>query len=292
MNNNAVLKYLFVVNPVSGNNNTNFRAEIEEYFTSLPGDPRFFELPASGAPQKLKEKINQEKPDKLIAVGGDGTVKLVAEAVWQTNIPIGILPAGSANGMAKELGISTELKTALDIIFNGRIKKIHAIKINNELCIHLSDIGFNAFVIKKFESEKTRGMWGYVKAAWKVLWSHSKMQVLIQTDEEEIRRQAAMVVIANATQYGTGVLINPEGKLTDDLFEVVIVRKISLSEIFKMRVTHMPYDPSKTEIIQTRDLNIQSRHRVHFQVDGEYLGKINEIKATILPNALNVIVPV
>ena len=57
------------------------------------------------------------------------------------------------------------------------------------LCIHLGDIGFNAFVVKKFEDENTRGMWGYIKAAWKVLRSHSKMDVDIKIDNEYIQRE-------------------------------------------------------------------------------------------------------
>src|SRR5213075_353947 len=125
MNKNAVPKFLFVINPASGNKNTNFRAEIEKYFSSLPQHACFFDLPENATAENIKGKIKQEQPDKLIAVGGDGTVKLLAEALWQTGFPLGILPAGSANGLAKELGIDTDLQAALDIILHGEIKKIH-----------------------------------------------------------------------------------------------------------------------------------------------------------------------
>ena len=100
-----------------------------------------------------------------------------------------------------------------------------------------------------------------------------------------------MVVIANATKYGGGALINPDGKLDDDLFEVIVVKKVSFAEIFKMMVTHSSYDPTKTEVYQTRVLQIRSRVKAHFQVDGEYLGKIKDINAEIIPAALQVIVP-
>jgi diacylglycerol kinase (ATP) len=100
-----------------------------------------------------------------------------------------------------------------------------------------------------------------------------------------------MVVIANGTKYGTGVLINPEGSLDDDLFEVIIVKKISFSEILKMRFTHRPFHPKKTELIATRSLKINSRHHVHFQVDGEYLGKTKIINASIIPQALRMLMP-
>jgi diacylglycerol kinase (ATP) len=291
MNQNKFQKLLFIINPYAGNKKGDIRLPIQKYFNSLQHSIHLYNLAENDSPEKIKEKTEELQPDKVIAVGGDGTVKLVAESLLQTHIPLGILPAGSANGMAKELGIPDEPKGALDIIVKGQSKKIHMVDINDHRCIHLSDIGFNAFLVKKFETQNKRGMWGYIKAAWKVLKRNPVMQVSIQVDDGYIQREAAMVVIANATKYGTGVLINPKGSLEDDFFEVVIVKKIALSEIFKMMITHSPYNPVKTELLQTRSLKIESKHKVHFQVDGEYLGKVNRITAFILPAALQIVVP-
>jgi diacylglycerol kinase family enzyme len=159
------------------------------------------------------------------------------------------------------------------------------------MCIHLSDIGFNAYVVKKFENEKKRGMWSYVKAAWKVLRQHSDIRVQLKMENETISMNAAMVVIANATRYGNGVVINPEGQLFDDLFEVVIIKKISFRELFKMRFTQRNFDESKTTLYQTRWLQIESIRKAHFQVDGEYRGKVNKVNAEIVPAALDIILP-
>ncbi|SEL52228.1 lipid kinase, YegS/Rv2252/BmrU family [Chitinophaga rupis] len=285
------LKLLFIINPASGSNDTDWQKEIDNYFARLPHHITYYQLPQQPDLAKLKEVIRSGAANRVIAAGGDGTVKLVAEALLGTQIPMAILPAGSANGMATELGIPTTPSLALDIVVNGAGKKIHLVKVNNELCIHLSDIGFNAFVIKKFEAENTRGMWGYVKAAWKVLWNHAYMKVAIMIDGRYIQREAAMVVIANATQYGNKVKINPEGNIEDDLFEVVIIKKISMAEIFKMRFTHGAFHPAKTELLQTRSLKIDSHQKVHFQVDGEYLGKVNTVQANIIPHALEIITP-
>lgn len=284
-------KLFFIINPGAGNSKTDWKQEIEKYFSSQPNQIVLFELPEDCNQEMIRERIDKVAPDLVVAVGGDGTLKLAAGILQGSPIRIGLLPAGSANGMAKELGIPTDPAEALDILLNGREQMIHLVEINNELCIHLSDIGFNAFVVKKFEDEGTRGMWGYIKSAWKVLWNHYRMAVEIKVDDEYIRRDAAMVVIANATKYGTGVMINPEGRLDDDLFEVVIVKKISFAEIFKMRFTHRPYNPEKTELLQTRSLKINSRRKVHFQVDGEYRGKVNEVKAEIATGALTIMVP-
>lgn len=109
------------------------------------------------------------------------------------------------------------------------IKLIDLIRINDQLCIYLGDIGFNAFVVKTFETFDARGMWGYIKAAWKVLWRNRCMQVSISTDNESVRRDAAMEVLANASKYGTGAVVDPEGSLDDGLFEVIVMKRVALS---------------------------------------------------------------
>jgi len=285
------LKLLFIINPGAGKNKTDWEREIQVFFSGTPHQIELFKLPDNCDKSTIEKKITGFAPDRVIAVGGDGTLKLVVETLKGKTIPIGLLPAGSANGMAHELGIPIEPTGAIETVLSPRRKKVSLIKVNDQICIHLSDIGFNAFVVKRFEDENTRGMWGYIKAAWKVLWNYSKMHIRIKVDNEYIERKAAMVVIANATKYGTGVVINPKGHLDDDRFEVIVVKKISMGEIFKMRFTHKPYAPDKTELLQTRSLKITSKHHVHFQVDGEYLGKIKSITAEILPEAIELILP-
>jgi diacylglycerol kinase family enzyme len=291
MNNRTSLRLLFVINPASGTKKLDYPGEIKKFLAEHAHNASYFIMPLQCRPELIKKEITQFQPDIVIACGGDGTIKLVAESVFETGIPLGIIPAGSANGLAKELNIPLTVKDSMKIILEEFTMPVSMIRVNTELCIHLSDIGFNAFVIKKFEAGKGRGMWGYFKAAWNVLLNHSKMQVHLAVDNQQINRKASMIVIANATRYGSGALINPLGRLDDELFEVIMVKKISLMELFKMIVTHQTYDPKKTELLQTSSLQIRSKHKVHFQVDGEYLGKTYKVDANILPGALTVIVP-
>lgn len=284
-------KILFILNAGAGSKGTDWQAEIEKYFAELSHTIEVLTLDDNCSMEPVHEKIASFLPTLVVAAGGDGTVKLVAECASEKDIPLGILPGGSANGLAKELGIPLEPQEALHILTTGKIKKIHLIKVNEHLCIHLSDIGFNAYVIKKFDAQAGRGMWGYLKASVKVLFQHAKMEVDIQIDGQNKTVNAAMIVIANGNSYGSGALINPIGKLDDNLFEVVAVKKVSLRELFKMVVTHKPYDPKKIAIYQTDNLKMKSAKKAHFQVDGEYLGKTNNIKAVLLPGALEIVVP-
>jgi diacylglycerol kinase family enzyme len=89
--------------------------------------------------------------------------------------------------------------------------------------------------------------------------------------------------------YGTGMKINPDGKLDDELFEIVVVKDYSYLEILKIWLTKLPFNPKKIEVFQTSRVKISSKHKAHFQVDGEYIGKVNEVTAKILPASVTVI---
>ncbi len=291
MNTKDIQRLFFVINSVSGGNTNDWDAIITEYFTHKTHIVALFPLVPNTTVELIKAKISTFKPDQVIAVGGDGTVKLVAECLIGSKIVLGILPAGSANGLAKELGISDDPILALDITVNGKNLQIHTTMVNDQLCIHLSDIGLNAYLMKRFKQSGCRGMWGYFLASIKVLLKNSPMQLEMYVEHKKVNKTAFMVVIANATMYGTGALINPIGRLDDDLFEVVIIKKRSLLEIFKMLFSHEKYDESKIEIFHTNELTIKSRKKFHFQIDGEYLGKIKEVKAYIKPNSLIIRIP-
>ncbi|PWS31068.1 diacylglycerol/lipid kinase family protein [Pedobacter paludis] len=284
------MKLLFIINPGSGSHDINLKEVISTHFSKKETEIDLFELPEDCSLDKIKHQIKESNADRVVAVGGDGTLKLVAECLLKTDTPIAIIPAGSANGMAKELGIPTDVELALDLAENGKPKKIHVTKLNDEICIHLSDLGFNAYLVKKFDTLPERGMWGYAKATWHALWNHKKMEVQLKLKGKTVNSAAAMVAIANATMYGSGLKINPDGKLDDDLFEVVLVKDYSYLEILKIWLTKLPFNPKKIEVFQTSEVKITSKHKAHFQVDGEYIGKVNTVEAKIIKDAISVIV--
>lgn len=117
------------------------------------------------------------------------------------------------------------------------------------------------------------------------------MVVTIQTDKEEIRRKAFMVVIANASQYGTGALINPEGDVEDGFFELVIVRRITFFSVLKMFLHFRRFNPKKVELFQAKSAAITTVKKVHFQIDGEYRGRVNNVTAQILKAQIKLILP-
>ena len=147
-------------------------------------------------------------------------------------------------------------------------------------------------MVKYYSLGGVRGKWGYAKAIFRVLWQRQLIKTELRLNGEAIPRSAFMIVIANARTYGTGIVINPAGSLEDGLFEVVIMKELSLVELLKMMLTHKAFNPDKIEVLQTTEVNITIRKKAYFQVDGEYRGKITSVRAKILPGALNVLFPV
>ena len=287
------LKILFVINPGSGTKSkTDWETVTRNYFKHLQHHIEFFLLSGKNDADSLQYWIKNFMPDKVVAVGGDGTVSLVAEQLLGTNIAMGILPAGSANGMAKELNIPTKIEDAIGVILNGEIKLSDLICINGkEMCLHLSDLGLNAQLVKYFEEGNLRGKLGYALMVFKVLVRKRKMHINIKTDKEEINIDGFMVVIANASKYGTGALINPEGNLHDGLFEIVVVKKLAFLTVLKMFLQFKRVNPKKVEIFQAKTAAINTSKRMHFQVDGEYKGRTNNVKAEIIESKLQLILP-
>lgn len=285
--------FLFAINPVSGGKNkTDWTTGIETYFADLPHTAHLLYLNGETDDDTLRRTLADLKPDRVVAVGGDGTVKIVAQQLLDTGVPLGILPAGSANGMARELGIPGDIQGSLAVVVDGRPTPTDLISINDgDICLHLSDIGLNAQVVKHYQQNNWRGMFGYLRSVVKSLRTRRQLRVEINVGDACIQRVALMVVLANARMYGTGAVINPDGNVFDGKFEVVIFRRLTGWEIIKLFWRYEPFNPKNVEIFSATSVTIETHRRVYFQIDGEYRGRINRISAQIRPGAITMLVP-
>ncbi|NID11108.1 diacylglycerol/lipid kinase family protein [Fibrivirga algicola] len=285
------MTFLFVINPVSGGTDkTTWTDGIEAHFANLPHTAELLYLDGTNDEELLRQALADLRPDRVVAVGGDGTLKLVAEQLLDTNIPLGVLPAGSANGMARELNIPTDMEGSLNVVVNGEPKPVDLISINDDICLHLSDIGLNAQVVKHYEQNNWRGMSGYLRSVLKALRKRRRLRVEIDTGEDCVQREALMIVLANARMYGTGAVINPDGDLSDGQFEVVVFRQLTFWGLLKLFWRYRPFDPRHIEVFTATSVKIETQRRAYFQVDGEYRGLITKLIARIRPGAIKILV--
>lgn len=285
-----VRKFLFVINRAAGRRSIDWRSVILEHFKNVSAEIDIYYLPENFTPSGIRSVIDIYGPDHVIAVGGDGTANLLAGCIMNTKMSLGIVPAGSANGMAKELGIGNDIATALDIIARGFRKKISLVQVNDRISLHLADLGLNAHMLREFERMGTRGLIGYLWATLKVLSRKKLLHFEITHDNKKTTVDAVLIIIANATSYGTGVVVNPVGRLDDDVFEVIAIKELTLGHLLKSSLHTSRLDVSKAEIFRASRMRLHCSEPAPFQVDGEYLDKVQDVVATLLPASLEVIV--
>ncbi len=287
------VKILFVINHKSGRgNDDSLKGLIAEQAKSQNFDPRIYSMTGNDN-ELIRAEIKRFSPIIVAAAGGDGTVKMMAEILAGTKIVLAIIPYGSANGMAKELDIS-DINIALELLSRGKKKSIDLININNEICIHLADVGLNARVVKRFEKDPRRGKLTYAKHLFGEMFFLKNYRFQITYDDKNIRRKGVSITFANASKYGTGAVINPKGVIDDGKFELVIVKPFPrvqlLSIAWKMFMGRL-HTSDYVEIISCKKASIISNRKTTLQIDGEVIGKVKEINLSVLPKALTVLVP-
>jgi diacylglycerol kinase (ATP) len=241
---------------------------------------------------KIRTLYAQHKPERVIIVGGDGTIKIVAEALETQDVILGILPAGSANGLSVDLNLPTTLEENLEVAFLSHYVEIDMISINGIKSIHLSDIGINADLVKNYEESDLRGFWGYALQAYTTLKdAEEPFLASITANNETVKHTARMIVIANSQRYGTGVTINPNGRMDDGKFELIVLKSLDLFLLGKIITGNMPIDSDDIVIISTEKAFIKTNRPVNLQVDGEYCGAQNELEIHILHKQMKIAVP-
>lgn len=287
------MTFLFAINPASGGiSKTALETGIQDFFSTTSHQLELLHLTGKNDDALIRAAMTRLQPDCVVAVGGDGTIKCVATVLLDTDTLLGILPAGSANGMARELGIPADIHSSLNVLVNGTPKPLDVIDVNDgDICLHLSDIGLNARVVRYYQRNNLRGKFGYLRSVLKVLRKHRMLRVQVTLDDTCVQRTALMVVLANARMYGTGAIINPDGNPFDGQFEVVIFRRLTVWEILKLFWRYRPFDPKRIEIFPATSIRIDTHRKAYFQVDGEYRGRITQLDARIRPGALQVLLP-
>jgi diacylglycerol kinase (ATP) len=286
-------KALFIVNPISGGNDKTQIVDAVNLYAETNGIGLiYFETTGQDDEKTILELYKKEKPQRIVVVGGDGTVKFVAETLQAKDVIIGFIAAGSANGLAVDLDFPTNIEEQITTAFGDNIMELDMICINDFKSLHLSDIGLNAEMIQKYENGTIRGKLGYAIQAINTLTSsEAPFHATIKANGRTIEADVKMIVMANSQKYGTGVTINPEGKMDDGLFEIVILNNLDFSVFSKIVMGNMPLDTGDIEIIATSKATITTDVPVHFQVDGEYCGEETKLNIKMLHRQMKLAVP-
>ena len=283
-----------VVNPISGDvDKAEFIQETKFFSDALNLRFVLYETTGINDDTVIKSLYEQHQPERVLVAGGDGTIKMVAEALEEYDVIIGILPAGSANGLSVDLNLSSALDENLRIAFNNKAMEMDMISINGRKSMHLSDLGLNAELVKNYQSGSMRGKLGYALQTFSTLSEMKEpFSAIIKANNKEIDVTARIIIIANSQKYGTGVTINPNGKMDDGKFEIVVIKNLDLLVFGKIITGNMPLDSDDVLIISTDEATIETQEPIPFQIDGEYMGEETFLEIEILHKQMKVAVPI
>ncbi|AWW31694.1 diacylglycerol kinase [Echinicola strongylocentroti] len=283
-------RFLYILNPISGDG-----VDREEVLDILSNNLYGIEITVwetTGSPddpKEIQQMLKEKQWDGLLVGGGDGTIKMVVTAILGAQLPLGIIPLGSANGLATGFGIHG-VSDACYAVQKGKVEAVDLWDINGELCIHLSDFGFNAGLVKKSTALQHRGMLAYAKSSLEQLKEMRQYTFVIKADGIEEKVKAKSLVVANGNKYGTGAVINPTGNVGDGKFEVVTLDPEGLEEIIGLSLAMFNDRLGEVAHVKTRSFDkaeIENPEGADFQIDGEVMPQTDQIKIEAMPHKVN-----
>ncbi len=237
---------------------------------------------------KLARDAANDSFDVIVAVGGDGTINEVVNGIAGTNTRLGIIPRGTANLLAKEMGIPSKLEKACAVIAKNNAVKIDTATVNDHHFTIMAGIGFDAHVVQKVDDTHVKNKWGalaYPLVAIREIIRYPFNKIQVRT-EDGVDHIAFYVFVQNAKVYASGFNMSPKSKKDDGTLEVLMFpTKNILSIVFYV----LSWDKLKfqKEIAGVKSLEIKSNHSI--QIDGDYICK-GPAKIQVRPKSLSILV--
>jgi diacylglycerol kinase (ATP) len=287
---------LFIINPASGGDNKSLlTARIERYIDRVRYRPIVCFTEKPGDAIKLVKIYRKEGVKRMVAVGGDGTVNEVARAVARKkNLILGIIPAGSGNGLARHLSIPMRVKKAMEIINNPRITTIDYGLMNNVPFFCTCGVGFDALVGNRFAQSEIRGFFTYVLTAFKEYWLYKPRHYQIETSKLKERKRAFLITCANASQWGNNAFISPDADIQDGKLDIAVIspfpylRAVGLGfSLFSKSIYKSRYYTT----FRTSELIIKRKKPGYVHFDGEPGHMKKKIKIKCIRKGLHVMIP-
>ncbi|AWL09115.1 YegS/Rv2252/BmrU family lipid kinase [Aquirufa nivalisilvae] len=279
----------FIYNPNSGSKSNASKKQMLQKLEKIENSQVHLTQYAGHA-HDLALKAVQNGAQKVVAIGGDGTIHEIASALIGTNTALGIIPIGSGNGLARHLGIHLSFSKALQQVIQGNEILIDVAFWNKDAFFCTAGIGFDAEVAHQFAKGEKRGLINYIRSSFKSVLQYQPIQIL---QKDETREDVFSMTFANANQFGNNAFISPYSNLQDGNFEVVKVEPLTIWESAQLGISLF-----LKNISQHKKVSIQSYQRYDFSVpigtlyhmDGENL-QTKELHHTIkiIPKFLRVI---
>lgn len=286
-----------IVNPISGNHSkTDLPLLVGEIFPRDRYDVRIHYTTHAGQGYRIALEAIEMNSDTIVAVGGDGTVNEVGRAlVERTRIKFGIVPMGSGNGLARHAEIPMDTREALELIREGHSELIDYGDVNGHLFFTTAGTGFDADVGEHFSHMGMRGPITYGRAIIEKAILYSPRKYTLYFDDQVITKEAFMITVGNASQWGNKMYVAPQASQQDGIFNVTLVKPFLVllgAPVMAVQLLNRQFDRNEhVETYETRHLRIESPELGYFHVDGEPILFQSPVDISMHASGLRIIVP-
>ena len=272
---------------------------LEQVFRSAGVDAKIVPFSRGDDLKKIAAQEVESGPRAIVAGGGDGTVNAVASALVGTGIPLGVLPLGTLNHFAKDLGIPLTLEDAVRTIAAGHTTEVDVGSVNGQVFINNSSLGLYPHIVRDREMQQRRlgrSKWTALALATVTMLRRSPfLKLRLSLDDVEHRLTTSFVFIGNNEYVMEGFDIGARTHLDAGRLSVYLSRRRSRVRVLMLALRALVgrlYQADDFEAATAQKLVVDTPHRrLHVATDGEVSVMAPPLEYTIRPRALRVLVP-
>lgn len=253
---------------------------------------------ASNECDDIKAAINRyrEKVDRIILGGGDGTFNAAAGSLAEVDLPLGILPMGTANDLARTLGIPLDLSEACQVIAEGHRTRIDLGVVNEGYFFNVAHIGLGVQVARHLSSDikSLWGVFGYFHALYNAFKQNRPFQARIEFDGRQINIRTIQIAVGNGRHYGGGMVIAATATISDHRLHLYSIKPLTLWGMIRLapilRGGPQKDQQEEIDLFDAQAFTIHTRKPMAVYADGEQM-TFTPVRFHVLKKAVSVFVP-
>ncbi|NPV69988.1 MAG: diacylglycerol kinase family lipid kinase [Firmicutes bacterium] len=287
---------VYIVNPVAGKGKSlRIWALLEPLLRKRGEAIECRVTPGPNSVSQVARQAFEEGYDRIVAVGGDGTVQEVANGIAGTDCEFGIVPAGTGNDFAKTLDLPKGLEALANVLIGDHSIRVDLGRMNGDFFVNIAGAGIDAVIADRVNRGPVyiNGTVTYLVTAIPTLLSYRSPRMRVCIDGNVIEDEMLLVAVGNGQYYGGGVKMVPDARVDDGIFHIVIVSGVGRWEAMRLLPLtysgrHMEY--RKCAVYSGTEVRIDSETLTPVQADGNIVGVLPAV-FTVAPSALRVLVP-
>ena len=291
-----------IYNPAKVTDWITFRRHVEYELKSRGWDRALWLETTSEDPGRaMTEHAVRENVDLVLGAGGDGTIRVICSGLAQTKIPFGLIPAGTGNLLARNIGIPLDESAALDVAFDGVDKAVDLVRLQvddqpPDHFVVMAGIGLDAVIMEGTDPKMKKAVGSaayFVSAARNA--NHPAMHATIAVDDQPpFKRRAHLIVVGNVGFLMANIQLIPGARADDGMLDVLVASPRTLSDWVRLTtrvLTRRRQPDDQLDRLRGHKVTITVEERDQVQLDGDTVGDCNRLTAEVVPGALRLRVP-